>query len=50
MRREVALVSALQSQMTITPSGTYRADLERHLDETRDHAELVESRLHELGH
>ena len=46
---EVALVRVLQSQIAMTPRGTYRTALERHLGETRDHAQRVEARLGELG-
>jgi ferritin-like metal-binding protein YciE len=47
---ELALVRVLQSQIAMAPRGSYREGLERHLDETRDHAERVGSRLAELGH
>jgi ferritin-like metal-binding protein YciE len=47
---ERALVRVLQSQIAMTPHGSYRDGLERHLDETRDHAVRVEARLQELGH
>jgi ferritin-like metal-binding protein YciE len=46
---ELSLVRVLQSQMAMTPHGSYRDGLERHLDETRDHAERVGIRLEELG-
>jgi ferritin-like metal-binding protein YciE len=46
---EVALLSVLQSQIAMTPRGTYRTGLERHLGETEDHANRVETRLAELG-
>jgi ferritin-like metal-binding protein YciE len=46
---EVGLVRVLQSQIAMTPRGSYRTVLERHLRETRDHARRVESRLSELG-
>ena len=46
---EVALVRVLQSQIAMTPRGSYRAGLEQHLRETRDHAKRVETRLGELG-
>ena len=46
---EVALVRVLQSQIAMTPRGTYRTGLETHLGETRDHAERVQKRLSELG-
>jgi ferritin-like metal-binding protein YciE len=47
---ELALVRVLQSQIAMTPRGSYRDGLERHLDETRDHAQRVGARLDELGH
>jgi ferritin-like metal-binding protein YciE len=47
---EVGLVRVLQSQIAMTPRGAYRTELERHLRETRSHAERVELRLRELGH
>jgi ferritin-like metal-binding protein YciE len=46
---ELALVRVLQSQIAMTPGGSYRDGLERHLDETRDHARRVSARLEELG-
>jgi ferritin-like metal-binding protein YciE len=46
---ELALVRVLQSQVAMAPRGNYREGLERHLDETRDHAERVGARLQELG-
>ncbi len=46
---EVALVRVLQSQIAMTPRGTYRTGLEKHLGETRTHAARVEKRLGELG-
>jgi ferritin-like metal-binding protein YciE len=46
---ELALVRVLQSQIAMTPGGSYRDGLERHLDETRDHARRVEARLEDLG-
>src|ERR1700716_3229989 len=46
---EVGLVSVLQSQIAMTPRGSYRDGLERHLDETRGHADRVQQRLAELG-
>ena len=45
---EVALVRVLQSQIAMTPRGSYRTALETHLGETRRHAERVETRLGEL--
>ena len=47
---ELALVRVLQSQIAMTPRGSYRTGLEKHLGETRDHARRVEQRLGELGH
>ncbi len=47
---EVGLVRVLQSQIAMTPRGSYRSGLEAHLRETRDHARRVEARLNELGH
>ena len=46
---EMALVRVLQSQIAMTPRGTYRNGLEAHLDETRNHAERLQKRLGELG-
>src|SRR5215216_5538125 len=46
---EVALVRVLQSQIAMTPRGSYRTALETHLGETRDHARRVERRLAGLG-
>jgi ferritin-like metal-binding protein YciE len=46
---EVALVRVLQSQIAMTPRGSYRSALEDHLRETRDHAQRVEKRLGQLG-
>src|SRR4051812_33914416 len=46
---EVALTRVLQSQIAMTPRGSYREALEQHLSETRDHARRVEKRLGELG-
>jgi ferritin-like metal-binding protein YciE len=46
---EHALVRVLQSQIAMAPRGSYREGLERHLDETRDHAGRVGWRLQELG-
>jgi ferritin-like metal-binding protein YciE len=47
---ELSLVRVLQSQIAMTPHGSYRDGLERHLGETREHAERVGIRLEELGH
>jgi ferritin-like metal-binding protein YciE len=46
---ELALQRELETQIAMTPRGPYRADLERHLRETRDHAERVRARADELG-
>jgi ferritin-like metal-binding protein YciE len=46
---EQALVRVLQSQIAMTPRGTYRGALETHLDETRRHADRVAQRLQALG-
>jgi ferritin-like metal-binding protein YciE len=45
---EDALVRVLQSQIAMTPGGSYRSLLESHLRETREHASDVASRLEEL--
>ncbi|MFZ0376576.1 MAG: DUF892 family protein [Solirubrobacteraceae bacterium] len=46
---EVGLVSVLRSQIAMTPRGSYRDGLEKHLDETRRHAQRTKERLGELG-
>ena len=46
---EQALVTMLQSQIAMTPSGSYRDGLESHHRETREHANRVQRRLDELG-
>jgi ferritin-like metal-binding protein YciE len=46
---EVALVRVLQSQIAMTPRGSYRSGLESHLAETREHADRVQRRLKDLG-
>ena len=46
---EVGLVSVLRSQIAMTPRGSYRDGLEKHLDETRMHAKRIRERLGELG-
>ena len=46
---ELALTRVLQSQIAMTPRGSYRSALETHLSETHDHARRVEKRLGELG-
>jgi ferritin-like metal-binding protein YciE len=45
---ELGLTRVLQSQIAMTPRGSYRSALERHLGETRSHAERVQTRLSEL--
>jgi ferritin-like metal-binding protein YciE len=47
---ELSLVRVLQSQIAMTPRGSYRDALDQHLGETRDHADQVATRLEELGH
>src|SRR4051794_25793307 len=46
---EQALVRVLQSQIAMTPRGSYRTALETHLRETRDHADRVAKRRRALG-
>jgi len=46
---EQALTRVLQSQIAMTPAGSYRSGLEKHLGETQDHAERVAERLEALG-
>ncbi len=46
---EQTLTRVLQSQIAMTPSGSYRKGLETHLKETRSHADRVEDRRRELG-
>src|SRR5918997_4786557 len=45
---EVALVRVLQEQIAMTPRGRYRTALEKHLRETRSHADRVAERRGEL--
>jgi ferritin-like metal-binding protein YciE len=45
---ESALVRVLQSQIAMTPSGSYRSSLEKHLDQTREHAARIGRRLDTL--
>ena len=46
---EMGLVRVLQSQIAMTPRGSYRTALETHLGETRDHAKRVAARADALG-
>ena len=46
---EVGLVSVLRSQIAMTPRGSYRDGLEKHLGETQEHARRIQERLGELG-
>ena len=46
---EVGLVSVLRSQIAMTPRGSYRDGLEKHLRETQEHARRIRERLRELG-
>ncbi len=46
---EVGLVQVLQAQIAMTPHGSYRDALDKHLGETRDHARRIERRLADIG-
>jgi ferritin-like metal-binding protein YciE len=46
---ERALLRVLESQIAMTPRGTYRTALETHRDETRRHGDRVAARLQALG-
>jgi ferritin-like metal-binding protein YciE len=46
---EVGLVSVLRSQIAMTPRGSYRDGLEKHVGETQAHARRIQKRLGELG-
>ena len=46
---EDALIRVLQSQIAMTPRGTYRSGLETHLEETRRHSAQVGDRLSAVG-
>lgn len=46
---EDALVRVLQSQIAMTPAGSYRSGLETHLEETRRHSRQLASRIGELA-
>jgi ferritin-like metal-binding protein YciE len=45
---ERTLVRVLQSQIAMTPRGSYRSALETHLDETRRHGDRIATRLQAL--
>jgi ferritin-like metal-binding protein YciE len=45
---EQALTRTLQAHIAMTPRGSYRTDLERHLRETRSHATSLRQRLRDL--
>ena len=46
---EDALTRVLQSQIAMTPRGSYRSALEKHLNQTRRHSARVSDRMRELG-
>ena len=46
---EQALVTNLRAHIAMTPRGTYRTSLERHLTETQDHEKAVARRIREIG-
>lgn len=46
---EDALIRVLQSQIAMTPTGSYRSGLETHLRETKDHSARLGERLEALG-
>jgi ferritin-like metal-binding protein YciE len=46
---EDSLIRVLQSQIAMTPNGSYRMALQTHLDETRRHSDRVADRLSRLG-
>src|ERR1700729_3163758 len=46
---EDALVRVLQSQIAMTPRGSYRSALESHLQETHKHSDRLADRLRQLG-
>ena len=46
---ELALVSTLRAHIAMTPRGEYRSGLERHLGETKDHAQRIQRRVRQLG-
>ena len=46
---EQALVTNLRAHIAMTPRGSYRDSLERHLSETRQHERAVARRIREIG-
>ena len=46
---EQALVTNLRAHIAMTPRGSYRASLERHLGETQEHERAVARRIREIG-
>jgi ferritin-like metal-binding protein YciE len=46
---EDALVRVLESQIAMTPTGSYRSGLETHLEETRKHSRRLSRRIGELS-
>jgi ferritin-like metal-binding protein YciE len=46
---EQALVTNLRAHIAMTPRGSYRASLERHLNETQEHERAVARRIREVG-
>ncbi len=46
---EDGLTRVLQSQIAMTPRGSYRSALEKHLNQTRRHSARVSDRMRELG-
>ena len=46
---EQALVTNLRAHIAMTPRGSYRESLERHLTETRQHERAVARRIREIG-
>jgi ferritin-like metal-binding protein YciE len=46
---EQALVTNLRAHIAMTPRGSYRGSLERHLTETQQHERAVARRIRELG-
>src|SRR3954449_69396 len=46
---EQALVTNLRAHVTMTPRGSYRESLERHLTETQEHDRALARRIREVG-